>query len=418
VDSEHDRTARAPGHPVDPTSGTWVAVGYALAAVAVAGSWGVVMEAGTALTPFLFTILLATAFVAERIAFPLSHRGWYTPSTPVVVLTGLIGGPLAGAFAGAVTAAGDLDGAWRRRLAFGGLDAVRGFVAGLAGLVPVVGPSGAVLQAGIAVGCAFALNAAGLRLIHQVRVGEPARVFRRGLLADGLEAVVAVPVLALLLHSCRTAGGTLVVLTLAGLLVALWLGTEAYRRSRAALAAEQLLARTDPLTGAPNRRALEEELRRAHARALRGERPSGVLVFDVDLFRVINARHGWDGGDAVLRSLVDRLSHSLRETDLLARRGGEEFVIVAAGVDTARALRRVAEDVRLRVRGVPFEADGRAVPVTVSVGAALLDGGVDVETAQRRANEALARAKTQRDRVVVWDDEGAGGMRAVLAPAS
>jgi diguanylate cyclase (GGDEF)-like protein len=397
-----------PAEPVDPARGTWVAIGYALTAVAVAGCWGVAMQPGTSVTPFLFTTLLATAFVAERIALPLSHRGWYTPSTPVVVFTGLIGGPIAGAVAGAVTAVGDPEGAWRRRLAFGGLDAVRGFAAGLVGLVPAAGPTGAVLHAALAVACAFALNAGGLRLIHQARAVEQARVFRRGLLVDGLEAIVAVPVLALLLQGYRSGGAMLVVLTAAGLLVALWLATETARRNRAALQREQLLARTDPLTGAPNRRALEEELRRAHARVVRGERPVGLLVLDIDRFKQINSRHGWDGGDVVLRELVDRLSRALRDTDLLARRGGEEFVVVASSIDSAAALRRLAEQLRLLVRSIPFGADGAVIPVTVSVGAALLDGATAPDTVERRANLALAEAKHAGDRVVVWNQRPAG----------
>jgi diguanylate cyclase (GGDEF)-like protein len=361
------------------------------------------MQRGTSLTPFLFTALLATAFVAERIALPLSHRGWYTPSTPVVVLTGLIGGPVAGAVAGAVTAVGDVDGAWRRRLAFGGLDAFRGFAAGLAGLVPVGGPTGAVVQAALAVACAFALNTGGLRLIHRARAVEATRVFRRGLLADSLEAVVAVPVLALLVQSHQSGGTLLVVLTLAGLLLGLWLVTEASRRSRAALEREQLLARTDPLTGAPNRRALEEELRRAHARVVRGERPAAVLVLDVDRFKRINSTYGWDGGDAVLRELVDRISRALRDSDLLARRGGEEFAIVASSVESPAALRRLAAEIRLLVRSIPFAVDGGAVTVTVSVGAAVLNGADAPETVERRANLALAEAKQLGDRIVVWD---------------
>ncbi|HEU0337539.1 MAG TPA: GGDEF domain-containing protein [Gaiellaceae bacterium] len=395
--------AAEPAAPADPARGTWLAVAYALAAVVLAGTWSVAMERGTSLTPFVFTALIAAAFLAERIAVPLSPRGWYTPSTPIVVLTGLVGGPLAGAVAGGVTALGDAEGAWRRRLAFGGLDAVRGFAAGLVGLLPLAGGTGAVLRSGLAVACAFALNAAGLRLIHAVRSVGQRRVFRRNLLADGLEAVVAVPGLALLLQSYESSGSTLMLLTLGSLLVALWLGAEAYRRSRAELAAEHLLARTDPLTGAPNRRALDEELHRSLARVRRGERPAGLLVFDVDRFKHVNSEIGWDGGDAVLRSVVERVADALRQTDLLARRGGEEFAVVAPGVDSIEALRALAEKVREHVRGLPFDVEGRRVSVTVSVGGALADGSDDRETVERRANLALAEAKNTRDRVVVWD---------------
>jgi diguanylate cyclase (GGDEF)-like protein len=400
----------------DPARGTWLAVSYASVAVAVAGTWGVVMEPGTSLTPFLFTALIAAAFLAERIALPLSPRGWYTPSTPIVVLTGLIGGPLAGAVAGAVTAVGDAEGAWRRRVAFGGLDAVRGFAAGLAGLLPVGGGAGAVVRSVVAVLCAGLINTAGLRLIHSVRSSGRQRFFRRNVLVDALEAVVAVPVLALLVQSYEASGPTLVILSLCGLLVALWLGAEAFRRSRAELAAEQLLARTDPLTGAPNRRALDEELARAHARVARGERPAGLLVFDVDLFKQVNAEHGWDGGDAVLRGIVERVADAIRETDLLARRGGEEFAVIAPGVESADALRLLAEKLRLHVRLAPLDACGVPVQVTVSVGAALVDGTAEPAALEHRANLALAEAKLERDCVVVWDRLEPPTPISILAP--
>lgn len=386
--------------PARPARGTSLAVGYALAGVALAGAWGVVVQPGTRLTPFLFSVLVAAAFLAERIAVPLSPRGWYTPSTPVVLLAGLIGGPLAGALAGAATALGDGDGAWRRRAAFGGLDAVRGFAAGAVGLLPLAGAAGAVALAVLAVASSLALNAAGLGLVRRARA-LVRRGSRRRLLADVLEAVVSVPALALLVESHRASGALLVVVALAGGLLAGAVAAEAYRRGRAELAAEQLLARTDPLTGAPNRRALEEELARAVARVRRGERPAGLLVFDVDRFKEVNDAVGWDGGDAVLREVVRRARGALRQTDLLARRGGEEFAVVAPGLDSAEGLRRLAEAVRLAVRAAPVPVEGRRLDVTVSVGAALLDGAEELATVERRANLALAEAKRARDRVAV-----------------
>jgi diguanylate cyclase (GGDEF)-like protein len=126
-------------------------------------------------------------------------------------------------------------------------------------------------------------------------------------------------------------------------------------------------------------------------------------VFDVDRFKQVNSEIGWDGGDAVLCGVVQRVADALRQTDVLARRGGEEFAIVAPGVDSVEALRALAEKVREHVRGLPFDAHGRRVSVTVSVGGALADGSDDRDTVERRANLALAEAKHTRDRVVVWD---------------
>lgn len=404
--TETTRAADATDAATDPGRGTWIAVAYALLAVALVGTWGVSVGRGGTLTPFLFACLLSTALLAERIALPLSPRGWYTVSTPVVLLTGLLGGPIAGATAGAATALGDSEAAWRRRLSFGGLDALRGFVAGLVGMLPLTGTSGAVLRAAAAVALALAINAMGRALIHRARRIRQRAVYRRGAAADVLEAVAAVPGLALLLQSYAQSGSTLVVLTLGGLLLALGLAAAATRRSRARLDAERRLARTDPLTDAVNRRGLEEELARVHGRVVRGERPAGLVVLDLDFFKQVNADHGWEGGDAVLRGVVDRLREGLREADVVARRGGEEFAIVAPGIDSVAGLRQAAEKTRLLVRSVPFDADGAERVVTASVGAALLDGLAPPDVVERRANTALARAKERRDCAVTWEERG------------
>jgi diguanylate cyclase (GGDEF)-like protein len=230
-------------------------------------------------------------------------------------------------------------------------------------------------------------------------------VYRRGTVADVLEAAAAVPLLALLVQSHTASGATLVILSLAGLLLALGLAAAAARRSRARLEAERRLARTDALTDAVNRRGLDEELERLHGRVARGERAAGLVLLDLDFFKQVNAEHGWEGGDAVLRGVVERLREGMRDADVIARRGGEEFAIVAPGIDSQAALRRAAEKTRLLVRAAPFDADGVERRVTASVGAALLDGSAGPDLVERRANHALACAKERRDCAVTWEDE-------------
>ncbi|HEY6003356.1 MAG TPA: GGDEF domain-containing protein, partial [Anaeromyxobacter sp.] len=88
------------------------------------------------------------------------------------------------------------------------------------------------------------------------------------------------------------------------------------------------LARTDALTGLPNRRALEEELSRAAARALRGRSPLSALVLDVDRFKQVNDAHGHAAGDAVLAGVAARTAAALRVGDFVARIGGEEFAVL------------------------------------------------------------------------------------------
>jgi diguanylate cyclase len=215
---------------------------------------------------------------------------------------------------------------------------------------------------------------------------------------------VGAVVLALLVRSWQVDGPVLVVPALAALLV--WgrrLG-RGRRVARSVLRRERALARTDPLTGAANRRAYDEALARATAEARLGAPRSALVVLDVDHFKRINAEYGWEGGDAVLRALVERVGETLRRSDLIARRGGEELAVVAPGVADAAALRRTAAKVHAIVRAARFDAAGRRVAVTVSVGAALVDGSVDAAEVERRANRALAAAKVRRDCVVVWDE--------------
>ncbi len=227
-----------------------------------------------------------------------------------------------------------------------------------------------------------------------------------GLRALGARAALAAPLVVLLVRSWQVDGPTLALPAATALVLAAGRAVRARRRSLEALATERTRARTDHLTGAANRRALDEALARAVARAREGDVRAALVVFDVDDFKRINAEHGWEGGDDVLRGLVERVRETLRHSDLLARRGGEEFAIVASGVAGEAALRRTAAKVHAIVRAGSFPAGGRRAAVTVSVGAVLLDGSLDPAEAESRANRALAAAKRRRDCVVVWERTG------------
>ncbi|HEY6101244.1 MAG TPA: diguanylate cyclase [Anaeromyxobacter sp.] len=160
------------------------------------------------------------------------------------------------------------------------------------------------------------------------------------------------------------------------------------------------LARKDPLTGLPNRRALEEELARAAARALRAGTPLSAAVLDVDHFKQVNDRHGHAAGDAVLAAVAARAAAALRAGDLLARIGGEEFAVLLPGAELARAA-EAAERIRAAVAAEPLAAGGLALPVTVSLGcAALLPGEGDGSALLARADAKLYEAKrTGRNKV-------------------
>jgi diguanylate cyclase (GGDEF)-like protein len=167
------------------------------------------------------------------------------------------------------------------------------------------------------------------------------------------------------------------------------------------------MAMTDALTGVHNRRYFMSHLRRELKRGQRYGSQVSLLVLDIDHFKKINDRHGHAAGDGVLVEFAQRLQQTLpRETDWVARLGGEEFAVVLPQTDTAGA-RVVAERLRVAVHGAPMRTAGGSIQVTVSIGvcgSAMLTGADEatVEQLLRRADDCLYASKRQgRDRVTV-----------------
>ncbi len=148
-------------------------------------------------------------------------------------------------------------------------------------------------------------------------------------------------------------------------------------------------ARTDPLTGLMNRaelyRRFEELLRRHDA----DEAELGVLYCDLDLFKQVNDRFGHAAGDELLRQVADELSTNVRDVDLVARFGGDEFVIVCPQLETSETLERIMGRVCNAVRRLA----PHGVPIRLSVGAAVARPGLGVDELIRLSDEAMYRAK-------------------------
>ena len=149
------------------------------------------------------------------------------------------------------------------------------------------------------------------------------------------------------------------------------------------------LVRHDPLTGMPNRLCFEDRLLQATALARRSGRRVALFVADVDHFKQVNDTLGHDAGDALLQQFALRLRAQLRETDTLARMGGDEFMVLLPELPCREDAADVAEKL-LRCLEEPFQVSGREVSVTSSMGIALYpDDGEDSATLQRRADEQM-----------------------------
>jgi diguanylate cyclase (GGDEF)-like protein len=175
--------------------------------------------------------------------------------------------------------------------------------------------------------------------------------------------------------------------------------TEDLRKANETLAA---LARTDALTDLPNRRALEDELTRASARASRDGTWLSLIALDVDHFKRFNDTHGHAAGDAVLATVGKVLTAQCRKGDVPARYGGEEFSVVLPNTNPLGAT-VVAERIRRAFEASETVFDGKVLKVTMSVGVASAQGRETepIAALAARADEALYAAKhAGRNRVV------------------
>jgi diguanylate cyclase (GGDEF)-like protein/PAS domain S-box-containing protein len=157
----------------------------------------------------------------------------------------------------------------------------------------------------------------------------------------------------------------------------------------------------DSLTDLPNRSLFLDRLGQALRQAARREEAFTLALLDIDQFRETNNRHGHLAGDAVLQAVARRTQGCVREADTVARVGGDEFAVILSGTGAHDAGPVLAEIVAANAEAVAF--DGRALPVSVSVGACAYprDGGSELEL-RREADRRMYAAKR------------AGGSRYVL----
>lgn len=157
----------------------------------------------------------------------------------------------------------------------------------------------------------------------------------------------------------------------------------------------------DPLTGAFNRRYLEEFLSKELARAQRRAMPIGVMMLDVDHFKRFNDEFGHDAGDVVLREVAQTLARAVRTSDIVCRYGGEEFAVVMPDLNEPR-IRERAEALRMAIENLQLHHGSQSLPsVTISIGYAIFpEHAEDITNLFLSADTALYRAKASgRNRV-------------------
>ena len=159
----------------------------------------------------------------------------------------------------------------------------------------------------------------------------------------------------------------------------------------------------DHLTGLYNHRSFQEYFSKQFAQAERYGARLALLVIDVDHFKQVNDLYGHAAGDVVLKEISNRITTTLRKSDICARYGGEEIVVILMELDLHKA-GTIAEKLRLRISETPVEVGDNKVPVTVSIGAAAFPG-LNVRTREDlfdQADRAMYRAKKAgRNRTVV-----------------
>jgi diguanylate cyclase (GGDEF)-like protein len=166
-----------------------------------------------------------------------------------------------------------------------------------------------------------------------------------------------------------------------------------------ALAQLEFLSRSDALTGAVNRRHMMTLLDDEAKRQRRSGRPMAIAMLDIDWFKRVNDSHGHAAGDAVLKEMTRCATAALRQTDVLARWGGEEFLLLMPETTLEQAT-GVAERVRELVRANDWSALVPGLQVTVSCGVSEHSAAATMAQTLERADAALYRAKQEgRDRV-------------------
>jgi diguanylate cyclase (GGDEF)-like protein len=165
------------------------------------------------------------------------------------------------------------------------------------------------------------------------------------------------------------------------------------------------MARVDQLTGMFNRKYLDEFAETAIPQALRSEVPYGILMIDIDFFKMINDTYGHDVGDEAIRVVSRVIKESIRSSDVAIRFGGEEFIVLLHNCDREH-IKEVAEKIRTSFEKQKISADSKTFTKTLSVGAVMFpDDSSSIWKCIKYADISLYHAKEHgRNQVVCFDE--------------
>ena len=157
----------------------------------------------------------------------------------------------------------------------------------------------------------------------------------------------------------------------------------------------------DSLTQIHNRAGMDARLEIEYRRWLRYQAPLCIALIDIDHFKEINDKYGHLAGDKALRLIAKTIQQSLRESDFVARFGGEEFIVLLNNIGPER-LNAPLDKLREQIKSIPFRFKEERVTITASIGATLFQQGDNIDSALERADQALYRAKhAGRDQTVM-----------------
>ena len=195
-------------------------------------------------------------------------------------------------------------------------------------------------------------------------------------------------------------GQGLFVLLLVGAVTTLTFRDAQFRRQQQTLLEERNrelseLARRDQLTTLPNRLGLIEQANQALDRARRSGSDLMLVFLDLDRFKLINDSLGHDSGDALLQAVAERLRRAIRSTDMVARQGGDEFVLIIEGLGDPVDAGHIAQKLQQAFEE-PLLIDGQPMPMTASIGVSVFpEDGDDIATLMRKADLAMYEVKSR-----------------------